>query len=268
MGRWSGVLVVSLALASCGGDNTAPSTTSTSTSSAISTTTVATTTTQSPEVPMEGPVIIERGQRWDVGVEHLTGAFLPPIRFVIDTEGWSNSVATNRVFLVLFDEDNDGQDDVSIAFVRFSPELEANELLDAIGQLNDRIDVNNSVSAISDRDPIELAGLAAVAQSFEAPPSSLRGVNRESSQHECASPPGRAVTSFGLIYRLPRLHAPSVSTTVGLPSCAKSRVWVFDVDGERITAIGTTRHQDRFDEWMTFLEDFLNTSVTFGAGDG
>ena len=50
----------------------------------------------------------------------------------------------------------------------------------------------------------------------------------------------------------------------GIPACYRSRIWIFDVNGSSITAIGGVAEESEFDDLVQVLETLLERGTTAG----
>ncbi len=249
MRNWIPWLVWGLLVASCEAGGTTPSAPSTSTTPSVETTT----TTEAPVDECQPEPIEGRGRAWDAGCTYTAESFLVPVTFTPMTDGWSSIGAETQYVAIRHDADLDGTSDATLTMVAHNVEAEPSEILDEIEALE-------GVEATSERAAIDIAGLPAV--SFD-----VVGDPQPEPFRECSSPGGTALLSESghKLLDLPTRPGPSV---IGIPACYTSRVWVFAVDGQTITAIGVADPDDRFEELMPILENFLDTSVTFGDDDG
>lgn len=260
MGKWSLVLgTVGLIVAACGGSDTAGSTTATSMTSSTSTTTVATTTTTKPPAEVCEPTPLEgRPRVWAEGCVYTADSFAIPLTFTSPSGGWSSTGAAPRWIEIRHDADSDGTSDVTLTFIIFEPSSTPNEIVDTIVAIE-------GVDVELDRTAVTVGGNSGIVIDLLGEPDPDPGFPE---RNPCSRPGGSARFFMGTGYVLFTDPNLSTASAFGIPACWPTRVWVVDVGGVTITALGVVEDEDRFGELMPILEDFLESNVTFGDADG
>lgn len=257
MGRWVWLVVFSLLTAACGGNGSAAPTSSASTSSSSTVATIATTTTTESIEVCEPEAIEGRGRIWEAGCSYTASSFLVPITFA-GVDGWTSLGGGNEWVALKHDANGDGDADVTLTVFAHNEDSAPDVILDEILSFD-------GVTAVSDETAMELAGASALTVDVVAEEK----IPVQSDSDGCTQPSGTAfffqTTPGYVLFQLPAGPGPG---SFGIPACYQSRVWVFEVEGFTITAIGVTPTVETFDEYMPILEDFLANNVTFGETDG
>ncbi len=249
--------LVGVMMTACGSGDTVGSTTSTSTTSSTTATTVATTADTQVEAceptPLEG-----RPRIWEEGCVYTANSFAVPVTFTAPGAGWTSHGAADRWVELRHDADRDGSFDVSLTLIAHEAESTTADVIDAI-VLIDGVDLMNGP-------------LATVIQSSQALTVDLLGRELPNSAADGQTEPctRAAGTAFFFTdgYGLFRDPDRVTNAFVGVPACFTTRAWIIDVSGTSITALGVAKDNDRFEELMPILEDFLEHSVMFGDDDG
>ena len=228
------LLAFSLALAACGTSQEAQV-------AGVAITAATTTTTPAP-VTIDAFV----GLEWEPSVTYQAESFVVPLSFTVDREGWISRGADRRWTEVWFDEDMDGSADVTLTFLAHRPGLDPDSLVteimrtDGVRQLTPAVERTIGTTTMvvvdveGDVDP-QGTGLAECSQPASAQFTSIAG-------HELFED----------------------GASFGIPACYRSRIWIFDVNGSTITAIGVVAEEDAFDELVVILEVLLERGTTAG----
>lgn len=246
----------SAGLASDGGASTASTRTASTTTTTPDITTSTTTSSGASAGPEPDACQTFRGTSLplDAGDSFCEEGFVVPVRVEVEADGWLVRQSSTTTILLYRDLDGNGAKDVSIALIAFNADEDPDLIRDAIVSVD-------GVDRVSEPETIALAGVDTLRFDVEG---------HEDGQADLVSPCttyaspqiGFGAPGYGLV------RGPTAQFEYGIAACFRSRVWVMDLGAISVTAVGVADPDDRFEELMPIVEDFLQSGVTFGATDG
>lgn len=205
------------------------------------TTTLAATATTTEEAPV-GPLALDGPGPLELGATYAVDFFVP-VQLSVDQEGWVARYVFGEAVALSFG-------DSALVFLAITPEAEPEEVLDAI------LNGGDTISVVREPSVDSLGAWSVSTVDVVIPEQPLLGCGGPAVWAlGRGGPPGATLRTVG-------------DRDFGIVQCRTTRIWAIDVGGQVVTVLGVASEDERFDEFMPVLEDFLANHVAFGDDDG
>ncbi len=207
--------------------------------------TITSTTTTTIPVPVAIDDFV--GLEWQPGGVYTADRFIVPVEFTTDRAGWLSRGADRRWASLWFDEDLDGETDATLTLMAHRPTTEADVLLTEILRIE-------GVRQLDQAFERTIGANKMIVVDVEGEPEPQGG-----GLSDCSLPPsGQFTTIAGYEFF-------EDGSSLGIPACYRSRLWLAEIDGSVITMVGVASDDDEFEDMMSVLEMFLESGVSFSS---